>query len=75
MYIKEYEDIYESSNYEKLSYSEQIKLKTQVVHEYYKKLNYLSVKPFIENPQPKNYRHKVILSRRICQSKIKQVYL
>ena len=71
MYIKEYEDIYESSNYEKLSYSEQITLKTQVVHEYYKKLNYLSVKPFIENPQPKNYRHKVILSATNIQNKIK----
>ncbi|NLK13114.1 MAG: 23S rRNA (uracil(1939)-C(5))-methyltransferase RlmD [Candidatus Phytoplasma sp.] len=54
-------DMYRSSSFEKMDYHEQLKLKQTNLEKMFAPFK-VKVNPILENPVPKNYRHKVILA-------------
>ena len=54
-------DMYRSSSFEKMDYHEQLKLKQANLEKMFAPFK-VKVNPILENPVPKNYRHKVILA-------------
>lgn len=54
-------DMHKSSAFEKMDYPDQVKLKQKNIERMFYSFK-VKVNPIMENPMPKNYRHKVILA-------------